>query len=120
LWTKFCESFVDRKFCESFVDRRSWHFHETPVHETPLKVSVPSVSSVQQNSAIERILPFRGEIREMATRKTERSLASTARSALATLVTQTKPVALTVKVDNKTYILLCKLGRLGGGQTGPS
>ena len=47
----------------------------------------------------------------MATRKTERSPASSRpRSAVAKAVTQTKPVALTVKVPHEAYVRLCTLG----------
>lgn len=47
----------------------------------------------------------------MAIKKTERSPGSArSRSAVAKAVTHTKPVALTLKVDSKTYVRLCTLG----------
>jgi hypothetical protein len=46
----------------------------------------------------------------MATRRTPRPAPPRSRRASASDTAETKPVALTVKLDSKTYIRLCTLG----------
>jgi hypothetical protein len=46
----------------------------------------------------------------MATRRTTRPAPARTRQIPASLPVETKPVALTVKLDSKTYVRLCTLG----------
>ena len=63
-----------------------------------------------RTSALPRILSVKGHRTRMATRRTTRPTPARSRRTSASVPAETKPVALTVKLDSKTYVRLCTLG----------